>query len=778
MERNIAVIQKKKQQRQLTGMDVDTIRLIGQHLRRMGFQSTLQNLMDESGCALEHPKAAKFRSHVIAGEWQQADSALSDLVPLLEDPTNVDKMRLLLLTEKYLELLERGNELEALHCLRHELAPLPLHHSDKHIQVLTSYMMYPDKGELCRAASWPGVKGGAREKLMDKLQAFLPASVMLPPKRLQQLLTQALQQQVERCPFHYIEQNITDYSLLTDHICSRSHFPSEPVHVLTDHSDEVWYLKFSHDGTRLASGSRDGQITVWNVSDVRLKKEHVLKGQNDGIAFLAWSPDDSLLLSCGREDSPEALVFSTQSGEIKCRIQNSAEDSLTCCAWNNDGRRFYVGGTRGQFMECSLDGAVTTSWEGVRVHAVATHPKSNLVYAADTHCRIRQYNFQEKSSSTLVHEDHPIMSFTLSRNGRHALLNIATQGVHVWDLQDRCLVHRYQGVTQGLYTIHSSYGGINDSFITSGSEDHHVYVWHHRRETPVIVLKGHSRAVNCVAWNPAHHDMLASASDDGTVRLWGTEEQMRVQQRLREAEAREQAAQETLQDGDASESVESVDDMRGSQQALETEGEGEGEGMEVQHLESSETESQSLDIEGERAEGSSSSLSSERLEETSSTVSVTISEGGAAERTEPSSSAEPYSQQATQAEASSAQYVGESIELLQTTLQLRESSVDPQDSHRSADSSNGSTRQADLSSQSEDFEDGHGVVRLSSLSSSSESASRTSVVVERGHPPGSGSGEGASSSSGGRQAQQQQEEQGDGTSRYSPTTGASISTVV
>ena len=73
--------------------------------------------------------------------------------------------------------------------------------------------------------------------------------------------------------------------------------------------------------------------------------------------------------------------------------------------------------------------------------------------------------------------------------------------------------------------------------------DHHVYVWHHRRETPVIVLKGHSRAVNCVAWNPTCHDMLASASDDGTVRLWGTEEQMRVQQRLREAEAREQAAQ-------------------------------------------------------------------------------------------------------------------------------------------------------------------------------------------------------------------------------------------
>ena len=44
------------------------------------------------------------------------------------------------------------------------------------------------------------------------------------------------------------------------------------------------------------------------------------------------------------------------------------------------------------------------------------------------------------------------------------------KGVHVWDLRDRCLVHRYQGIQQGLYTIHSTYGGINDTFIASGSE--------------------------------------------------------------------------------------------------------------------------------------------------------------------------------------------------------------------------------------------------------------------------------------------------------------------
>lgn len=45
-----------------------------------------------------------------------------------------------------------------------------------------------------------------------------------------------------------------------------------------------------------------------------------------------------------------------------------------------------------------------------------------------------------------------------------------SQGVHLWDLQDRVLVRKYQGVTQGFYTIHSCFGGHNEDFIASGSE--------------------------------------------------------------------------------------------------------------------------------------------------------------------------------------------------------------------------------------------------------------------------------------------------------------------
>ena len=56
--------------------------------------------------------------------------------------------------------------------------------------------------------------------------------------------------------------------------------------------------------------------------------------------------------------------------------------------------------------------------------------------------------------------------------------------------------------------------------------DHKVYVWHLRKEEPITVLEGHTRTVNCVHWNPKLPGMLASASDDGTVRIWGPAERL------------------------------------------------------------------------------------------------------------------------------------------------------------------------------------------------------------------------------------------------------------
>ncbi|XP_041037754.1 WD repeat-containing protein 26-like isoform X2 [Carcharodon carcharias] len=512
-----------RKKKRLSRADEDVIRLIGQHLRGLGFNQTVEQLMQETGCSLEHPSATKFRNHVTEGDWEKAEADLTELKSLVHLPQAIVRMKFLLLEQKYLEFLDDGKVLEALQVLRFELTPLK-YNTDR-IHALSGYLMCSDADDLRAKAEWEGKGNMSRTKLLDKLHTYLPPSVMLPPRRLQTLLRQAVELQRDRCLYHNTkaDTNLDSVSLLMDHACSRRQFPCYTRQILTEHCNEVWFCKFSNDSTKLATGSKDNAVIIWQVDPEthQLKLLKTLEGHTYGVSYLVWSPDDTYLIACGPDDCSELWLWHVQTGELRTKMSQSHEDSLTCAAWNPDGKRFVTGGQRGQFYQCDLDGNVLDSWEGVRVQCLWCLNDGKTILASDTHQRIRGYNFEELTDRNIVQEDHPVMSFTVSRNGRLALLNVATQGVHLWDLQDRVLLQKYQGVTQGFYTIHSCLGGMSEDFIASGSEDHKVYIWHRKSELPVAELTGHTRTVNCVSWNPQIPSMLASASDDGTVRIWG-----------------------------------------------------------------------------------------------------------------------------------------------------------------------------------------------------------------------------------------------------------------
>ncbi|CAB0035689.1 unnamed protein product [Trichogramma brassicae] len=536
----------------------DIVRLIGQHLRTVGLDRTADLLMQESGCRLDHPAAAKFRQHVMDGDWIKADYDLIELKGFLNTESHSLEMKFLLLEQEYLEFLEDGLVLEALHVLRNELTPLG--HNTGRVHQLSAFMMCSGREELQARAGWEGKGLASRSALMDKLQKFLPPSIMLPPRRLHSLLCQAVEMQNQQCTYHITQTqtNLENVSLLVDHSCSKEQFPCHTTQILNDHCDEVWYCKFSPDGLKLATGSKDMSVIIWDVDPVsilsyincalnfefsmiftiifiyiqetlRVTHRKTLEGHTYGVALVAWSPDSSHLIACGPEDCPELWLWNvdTPDCELRVKLTQGTEDSLTACAWHRDSNKFVTGGLRGQFYQCDMDCNVLDSWEGVRVKGLWCRSDGKTVLAADSHHRIRGYNFDELSEFTILQEDHPIMSFSVNKADRQALLNVAHQGVHLWDLQDRCLVRRFQGVTQGHFTIHSCFGGVNEDFIASGSEDNKVYVWHIKKELPIATLTGHSRTVNCVSWNPVYHQMMASVSDDCTVRIWGPKSAVR-----------------------------------------------------------------------------------------------------------------------------------------------------------------------------------------------------------------------------------------------------------
>lgn len=504
----------------MTSTERDIVRIIGQHLKGIGLDKTVELLMQESGCMLEHPSAARFRCHVMGGDWERAEVDLSELKPLVNSSQSMLCMRFLILEQKYLELLEDGKVLDALHCLRNELSPLK--YNTERVHELSSYMMCSDGADLRDTAGWDGKGSVARHKLIDKLQSFLPASIMLPPNRLDTLLNQAVELQKDRCPYHNTYHETWAVSLLSDHICSRDEFPCATIQVLNDHCDEVWFCRFSPNGTKLATGSKDGTLCIWTIdfASKRLSPRYTFDGHSYGVSYIAWANDSINIIACGPEDSSELWIWNTETGQMTYKMSQTPEDSLTTASWHHDNEKFVCGGGRGQFYQCDASGNVLDSWEGVRVQCMACSPDGK-VYAADTHYRIRGYNFDDLTDYNVIQEDHPIMSFTLNDSGRLALLNVQNQGLHMWDLHDRCLVRKFRGVVQGVYTIHSCFGGANFDFIASGSEDHKVYIFHQKNEVPIAILEGHTRTVNCVHWNPAMPGMLASASDDCTVRIWG-----------------------------------------------------------------------------------------------------------------------------------------------------------------------------------------------------------------------------------------------------------------
>jgi WD40 repeat protein len=111
----------------------------------------------------------------------------------------------------------------------------------------------------------------------------------------------------------------------------------------------VWSLAWSPDGSRIASGSGDGYIRVWEVGSGEKIVE--VKAHEQYVTFLAWSPLEERLVSAGADG--------------RARVWNVARDNMLLSLpygfayadWAPDGEHFAVGTQRG-FLDISPDAAL------------------------------------------------------------------------------------------------------------------------------------------------------------------------------------------------------------------------------------------------------------------------------------------------------------------------------------------------------------------------------------------------------------------------------------
>lgn len=242
-----------------------------------------------------------------------------------------------------------------------------------------------------------------------------------------------------------------------------------------------------------------------------------ITGHTGYVGFVSWNADDSLLLSCAHDNS--ARVWRVPDGELVNSIEHS--DTPIASGWLPDDR-FVIGCVNKTVTLYDKTGSMLHRWSTGAVNDLAVTPDGRNIIVATAEKVVLVLDTETKRETTHK-ESNMVMSVYAARDSRHILVNLLNQEIHLWDLKERRLVFKFDGLKQGRFVIRSCLGGLDEHFVVSGSEDSQVYIWRRNKSQPLAVLPGHSGTINAVDWSFADPHNVASASDDKTVRIWSAE---------------------------------------------------------------------------------------------------------------------------------------------------------------------------------------------------------------------------------------------------------------
>lgn len=504
----------------------ELVRIVVQSIDALGYPKSARCLEEEAGVEAMSPEMRTLRDCVLNGRWDVLEDVLDSLT-VFKSESDARAARFVLYEQKFLELLEARRTADALHCLRNHLTRLSP--DPKLFNKLPLLCLCATPEEVREHAQWPGAGNASRRAVLEKLHRYIPATHLLQENRLENLLCQTIEQQKQKTMFPYTRQSTV--SLLEDMEHCQDRVPRNILHSLNGHTDEVWFVQFSHKGEYLASASKDATVIVWKVRALlngtcfaQDSMLHKLQGHSQMICFLSWAPDDKRLLSCGNDRT--IRLWSIETGQC-VRVFERHTEPITACAWMPNGVNFVSGAYDSMILEWDANtGANTASYEArSHVNDVAIAKNGSFLVATCSDRTIQIFDTTTKAQISFMSESVSITSLFLSPTGESLLVctnsnenpDMEDPEIHIWNIRDMRISQTFKGYKQGRYVIRGCFGGHNQMLILCGSEDHGVYIWERRSGNLIALLNGHQGTVNTVACSESDENIFASGSDDKSV---------------------------------------------------------------------------------------------------------------------------------------------------------------------------------------------------------------------------------------------------------------------
>ncbi|PRT54480.1 WD repeat-containing protein 26 [Wickerhamiella sorbophila] len=290
-----------------------------------------------------------------------------------------------------------------------------------------------------------------------------------------------------------------------------------------EESKEVWDLAYSACGNYIALGLESGEISIYKKTGDTFEHFHRVAAHEKGVQSIGFSGCSSYIAS-GSADSTLS-VWDVQKEQRLFYVQHH-EDGIGSICWLKDNKHVLSGGLVGELAMWNLKGVCIWRFVRERVFSLAWFGDDYIlalgVINPHEHQVIFKFNCTtwEYVDEIRVRRGIELTSMSTSSQCPYVLSNDhLNDRLVLFDLNGKRPTLSLDGPTQRQFKIMSSFGGKFDKLIGSGSEDKNVYVFSRVLCKRIAKLSGHTRIVNTVKWDPSAN-MLASASDDGTVRIW------------------------------------------------------------------------------------------------------------------------------------------------------------------------------------------------------------------------------------------------------------------
>lgn len=301
-------------------------------------------------------------------------------------------------------------------------------------------------------------------------------------------------------------------------VLHRAIMTSRVARTFIGHTDGIYGLDLSPDGSRLVTASDDGTAKIWDTATGQ--ELFSLDGRNQWVNDAVFSPDGTLVATGGEDHM--VRLWDVATGQ-ELQVLAGHKGRVMSVAFSPDGQLLASGGFELLLFDLTTGQPVGNFDDEIR--RVAFSPDGTKLVTGDYDGLVQVWD--APTGRLLLdlpgHED-AMDGLSFSPDGR-LLASTGRDGlVKVWDIE--ILLSSDTRTGSELYTIRGHNSQVRDvAFspdgmqLASASWDGTVILWDAATGGEILTLVGHAAGPTAVDFSPDGM-WLATASADSTARLW------------------------------------------------------------------------------------------------------------------------------------------------------------------------------------------------------------------------------------------------------------------